>query len=182
MTSTVVCNLFAGPGAGKSTIAAGVFYELKKQNMNVEYVSEFAKDLTWEERRESLKDQLYIFGKQYHRIHRLLGKVDAIVTDSPILFSILYQPEPFFPSYFSLVKEVHDSVPSLNVLIKRVKPYLPAGRSQTEDEAKLLDDKIKALLKKLKIPYEEMRGDESGMKAIAFSVYALIHFRKNALN
>lgn len=41
---TLVVNLFAQPGAGKSTGAAYLFYNLKCLGVNCEYVSEFAKD------------------------------------------------------------------------------------------------------------------------------------------
>ena len=30
MKNTLLINIYGGPGAGKSTAAAGVFYELKK--------------------------------------------------------------------------------------------------------------------------------------------------------
>lgn len=66
-----VVNLFAGPGAGKSTLATGVFHELKLQGINCEYVSEIAKDLTWEKRHNSLNFQLYVFAKQHRDIERL---------------------------------------------------------------------------------------------------------------
>lgn len=40
-------NLFAGPGTGKSTTAAGVFFEMKRSGMSVEYVTEYAKSLVF---------------------------------------------------------------------------------------------------------------------------------------
>ena len=38
-----VINLFAGPGAGKSTTAAGLFHLMKIAGMNVELVTEFSR-------------------------------------------------------------------------------------------------------------------------------------------
>ena len=35
------------PGVGKSTVAAGVFSELKRRQISCEYVSEYAKEITW---------------------------------------------------------------------------------------------------------------------------------------
>ena len=43
-------NLFGGPGIGKSTTAAGVFNLLKLHGIETELITEFAKDLVWEER------------------------------------------------------------------------------------------------------------------------------------
>lgn len=44
MKNTIIVNLFAGPGAGKSTGAAYIFSKLKLAGIDCEYVSEFAKD------------------------------------------------------------------------------------------------------------------------------------------
>ena len=90
MSQTLVINFYGGPGIGKSTMAAALFYELKKLGENVELVQEFAKDLTWEERHNTLANQPYILGKQYHRMMRLVGKVDYIINDSPLPISIYY--------------------------------------------------------------------------------------------
>ncbi len=46
---TLVINMFAGPGAGKSTLAAGTFFRLKCLGVNAEIAPEYAKDLVWEE-------------------------------------------------------------------------------------------------------------------------------------
>jgi len=45
----IVVNFFAPPGHGKSTFAALVFSKLKMLGVNCELVSEFAKDMVWEE-------------------------------------------------------------------------------------------------------------------------------------
>ena len=43
MKSTLLVNLYAGPGAGKSTGAAYIFAKLKMAGVDCEYVSEYAK-------------------------------------------------------------------------------------------------------------------------------------------
>ena len=68
MNKTLVINLFGGPGCGKSTTMARLFADLKTMGYNVEMVSEFAKDLVYEMRQETMKDELYIFAKQHHRL------------------------------------------------------------------------------------------------------------------
>ena len=45
----IVVNFYAPPGYGKSTFAALVFSKLKMLGVNCELVSEFAKDMVWEE-------------------------------------------------------------------------------------------------------------------------------------
>ena len=46
----IVINLWGAPSSGKSTGASYLFSELKLKGYNVELVTEFAKDLTWEEK------------------------------------------------------------------------------------------------------------------------------------
>ena len=46
---TKIINIFGNPGSGKSTIAAYLFTALKSRNIEVELVTETAKDLVWDE-------------------------------------------------------------------------------------------------------------------------------------
>ena len=68
--SALVVNLFGGPGCGKSTVAALLFGKLKQHGVNCEMALEYAKDKVWEESFKTLEDQIYIFGKQLHKIWR----------------------------------------------------------------------------------------------------------------
>ena len=58
-----VINLFGGPGSGKSTTAASVFSKLKIMGYNVELVTEFAKDMVWEQHDSIFDNQLLIFAE-----------------------------------------------------------------------------------------------------------------------
>ena len=80
----LIVNLFAGPGAGKSTIAAYVFARLKMAGVNCELAPEFAKDKVWEHNQTALDNQIYVFAKQYYRITRCADQVDVVITDSPV--------------------------------------------------------------------------------------------------
>jgi hypothetical protein len=108
----IVVNLFGGPGCGKSTGAAYVFSRLKEAGVNVELVTEFAKDLTWD-KSDALNDQLYMFANQFHRLYRCKRSgVDIVVTDSPLLLSNLYRDKqsPFFAKPFTdYVKYCHEA-------------------------------------------------------------------------
>lgn len=160
-----VINLFGGPGAGKSTTAAGVFWLLKNRGLRVELVTEYAKALAWAKRGEELTDQFYIYAKQHHRQHVLKGQVDFCVTDSPLLLPLLYnQTEP--PSFSKYVVDNWDRYNNTNFFINRVKPYLAIGRWQTEEEAQGLDYQTRSLLARLDIPYIDVNGDESSAPTI----------------
>lgn len=142
---TLVVNLFGGPGTGKSTTMSGLFAELKWRGINCEQSHEFAKEKVWEDSTAVLEDQIYVFGKQAHNLHRLESKVDVIITDSPLLLSLVYG-EHESNEFKALVKEVHDRYDNLNIFLRRLKSYNPAGRLQTEMKARELDEKIEKML------------------------------------
>ena len=123
--------------------------ELKKRGIVTEYVPEYAKELVWEGRRDrldgSFKNQCHIFSKQHHRLQRLIGKVDVIVTDAPLLLSAVYAKERKNDmSDFAL--EMHNQYNNFNLFINRGKHYEQAGRVHTLEQSKEIDREIKAFL------------------------------------
>lgn len=148
----IVINLFAGPGSGKSTTCAGVFSKLKLAGVNCEMALEYAKDKVWENSLDVLDDQIYVFGKQLHRLNRLKGKVDVIITDSPILLSIIYNKEA--SNYLDdLVIEQFHKFNNLNYYVVRDESFNPKGRVQNHEESMEKDDQIKTLLNDHNISY-----------------------------
>jgi hypothetical protein len=148
----IVINLFAGPGSGKSTTCAGVFSKLKLSGVNCEMALEYAKDKVWENSLDVLDDQIYVFGKQLHRLNRLKGKVDVIITDSPILLSIIYNKEA--SNYLDdLVIEQFHKFNNLNYYVVRDESFNPKGRVQNHEESMEKDDEIKTLLNEHNISY-----------------------------
>ena len=102
-----------------------------------------------------LKNQIYIFGKQHSRIHRLKGKVDVVITDSPLINSIVYDVTD--NQYLkALVLHEFDKLNTLNYFLKRGTLYNPNGRMQTMEDALRVDEKYKELLDDNKIPYHEI--------------------------
>lgn len=45
---TIFINFLGEPSAGKSTIAAGLYFLMKKRRYSVEIVTEYAKDLIYD--------------------------------------------------------------------------------------------------------------------------------------
>lgn len=159
-------------GAGKSTIAAGLFYNLKIQKYEVELVTEYAKSLVWEERSNILKDdQLYIFAKQHRKIFRLLNKVDYVICDSPLILNMIYFDENNkFYSY-----DVKDCFLNIFNLYENINIFLDRnlelvfnenGRYQTFNEAKIIDNKILKLLNENNILYNKIQINENTLTEI----------------
>lgn len=158
---TTVVNLFGGPGCGKSTVATGLFSQMKQKRISSEYVSEYAKEITWEGTQALLENQIHVFAEQFRRQYRLLGKVNYIVTDSPLLLSAVYFDRlakqllkenrcPFTPDFIAQTRSYFISAfnqfDNHNYILDRTKPYDTAGRNQSLEEAKLLDAEITAML------------------------------------
>ena len=167
MKNTIIINLFGGPGTGKSTGAAYIFSQLKLAGIDCEYVSEFAKDKVWEDNSEVFKNQFYVTGKQAFKISRCFGKVDVIITDSPILLGALYAPITS-PKLKEAIMEEFDKYgdSNVNIFLKRIKPYNANGRFQTEDEAKDVDVSIKKFLDDRRYEYDVYDGTKDGYEEI----------------
>ena len=156
----LLINISGAPGAGKSTLSAYVFAKLKMMGINCELVTEFAKDKVWEKNNEALSNQIYIFAKQYYRITRCVGKVDVIITDSPLFLSPFYNKDPDIDEPLKeLVAKIVAKYDNLNYFLRRVKKYNPIGRLQTEAESNEYGIRIKDMLKSFGIKFKEIDGD-----------------------
>ena len=163
MKNTLVVNLFAGAGAGKSTFSASLFAELKKRNIDCEIATEYAKDCVWEDRTEVFNHQLYITGKQYYRIARVIGKVDVIITDSPLLLGTVYDVD-HNKNFRKYLLDIHNSWNNFNIFLMRGEDYNSNGRNQTKEEAITYDKDIIKLLEYNNIKYVMcMREDVNDM-------------------
>jgi len=149
---TLVINLFGGPGVGKSTKAAKIYSTLKEKGYNCELAAEYAKDLVWQESMHVLKNQIYLLGKQHHRVWRLLGKVDVVITDSPIMLCMVYGHDS--EHFRNLIKEEHDKMDTLNIVLTRKYQYVQEGRNQNEEESIEIDNNIIKMLKDYDVKYE----------------------------
>ena len=155
---THVINLYGGPCCGKSTVAAGLFYELKCKGIECEMTGEYAKDKTWDENPKILNHQPFIFGQQLHRIWRLNNKVQFIICDSPILLSIIYSKENS-DLFERFIVEQYNKYNNINFILDRTVKYDVVGRNETEEEAIKLDNNLVHIMDKYNINYTLVTGD-----------------------
>ena len=158
----VVINLFAGPGAGKSTVMGGVFYELKRRGYSCEMTPEYAKDKVYGENWRDMENQIYLGAKQYHKLFRLRGKVDFAISDSPLPLSIYYDKTKNM-NFRALIMDCFKEFDNLNFFIERDLsiPYETGGRLQTLEESIEIDKEIKSILVASSIPYISVNSKDA---------------------
>lgn len=156
--SAVIINLFGGPCTGKSTVAAGVFFELKKKRIQCELVPEVAKALTWENRQQALRNQMYIAGEQSQHIERCTNEVEVIVMDTSLLLGAIYMP-PHYPHSFSdALLDLYNLMNNVNYNLERSFPYDPVGRNQTPEEAAAIDPLVTTWLVDHHVQFQNLCG------------------------
>lgn len=166
---TRVVNFIGGPGAGKSTTAAGLYYELKKRRISCEYVAEYAKDVTWEGTHALLENQLHIFSEQYRRQWRLRDKVDYIITDSPLLLSCVYHPyTDYAPEYVEQAKAFFlatwQQFDNTTFLVEHGwRRYERKGRTQTQAEAQRIHADVLRMLAQYAVPFVSIPPEDVGV-------------------
>jgi len=161
-----VINLFGSPGSGKTTASWYLAAKMKMSGVSVELTGEFAKSLTHSNRKDCLKSQMLILGKQINKIERLLNKYQYIIVDSPILLAAIYSPIDYPQNFVPFLLDFNKRFLNINFFINRVKPYNPIGRNQTELESNLLSKQIKDFLNIVGEKYEEIDGNEKGYETI----------------
>ena len=138
---------------------------MKHHNVNAELITEYAKDLVWEGRLHLNRNDIEIFTEQLKRQFRLHGKVDVMITDSPILLSSVYV-QPFDELFHATVMREFKKYNNLNFFIERVKPYMKIGRMETKNGAKAIDDRIVEFLDREQLIYEKRLGDNETINYI----------------
>lgn len=171
---TLIVNLLGAPCAGKSTTRAGVFHRLKRSGVNVEEATGEAKDMTYEERHLTLRCQPYIFAKQLRNLERMIGKIDVIVTDGPIILSLFYtkkyRSDYYGPTFDAFVLAQHRRLGGMNYFINRTGPYSPIGRNQTEAEADQIAEDLKTMLNENEIAFQDVDDGPDLHERIALDV------------
>ena len=141
--NTVVINLIAGPCAGKSTVAAQLFSELKKTGMSVELLQEPIKQHIYEDHRGILTHQIALFGEQLYKLDSLVGKVDCIVQDGSLLLNTVYDKSNN-QLFKALVIQEYNRFKNLDFFVNRGEiEFQSYGRIHTYEQSIELDKKIR---------------------------------------
>lgn len=162
----IVISFVGAPGAGKSTAALGLSYELKKKARNVEYVQEFAKDLTYNSLLEKyIPNQSYIIAEQYKRIYDLVDLVDYIVTDAGIEISALHASKES-KVVEDLAWYLRNKTEQITIFMERnpdVK-YDSNGRIETEKESQEFGEKLENYLSANNVIYHKVVGTDNAIR------------------
>jgi deoxyadenosine/deoxycytidine kinase len=167
---TKIINLFGGPGIGKSSIAAGLTYKLKKRHITCDNPYEFPKLLAWDENHSAIKDQLFVLANQHRGIVKSYGKVDFIILDSPILLSLTYKkyynenggdeyPASLYNETFdNMLMEIHKKYENINIVLERGRGnHNNIERYQNLEQSKDLDKVIENTLIENNLPYHKLK-------------------------
>lgn len=117
---------------------------------------------------KTMKDQVYVLGKQYHRIKNALDVNDILVVDSPILLSYIYF------KLNDLDKEINDKIfkdftfeldrslqcKNVNILLTRdISSYQEKGRIHSSDESKFIQNSILDMLNENNVSYFKIKNE-----------------------
>lgn len=161
--NTIVINAFAGQGAGKTTSCLEVAEKLKKQGFVTEYVQEYAKELVYDNNLIMLdghyEHQFAILNEQMKRINRLYGKVDFIVTDSPILLNNTYLNEDknteVYSAYSDSVNKLYGLYNNFNYFVERdTSVFEKEGRIHNFEQSIAIDNELKNMLHNNQIDFD----------------------------
>ena len=146
-----------GPGVGKSTVAAQLFAKMKENGYSVELITEYAKELVYENRIKTMNDQVYLLGKQYHRIKNALESNEYLVIDSPLILSYVYFKynklyniinENIFREFvFELDRSFNTQTFNVFLIKNKELTYDNSGRIHSEKESDKICDEIHSMLK-----------------------------------
>ena len=165
-------GICGAPGAGKSSAAAGVFYNCKRTGRIVELVQEFVREeINKGFELHSVADQFRIFMKQREREDIVPESIDVLVTDSPIFLSLYYAldyarqtGESSDDNILFLLEQVFKERDRYDyvIMLKRTKPYINDGtRKQTSDESDKIYNELCSLFNLFNIGYIVVDGDKA---------------------
>ncbi len=155
-----VINIYAGPGAGKTTQGLDITAYMKKKGYSVELIPEYAKKLIYQGREHELRsNQIGVFSNQLEPYRYLDGKVDYVIAECPLLLSVVYnrignvEDNPYFDDF---VMHEHNRFDNINIYLRRETVYKTEGRYQDEKGAIEVDNMTVSFLEEQNVDYTEI--------------------------
>lgn len=121
-----------------------------------------------------------MFAKQHRRILRIRDEVDIVISDSPLIMSLMYYNEEMNlvdkGVYTELVFNAFNKYPNMNFFLNRDLnlTYQENGRNQTRRQALLLDERIKCFLEAYTVKYTDLHLSNAGDIAIATIAHRIV--------
>ena len=163
-----VVNLLGAPGMGKSAIASGLFYLMKKNHHSAALCREYAQYLVTAGREWQLREeQLYLFAKQHHELFIQRGNYRCAVTDSPLLLTAFYAAPDVTPqSFYQCVRDYNDKFENIYFFITRdiVAPesvFDNSGRVHNRTESLEKEKQQRAFLDQWGVQYTDINVTSS---------------------
>nr|ACY24685.1 hypothetical protein [uncultured organism] len=170
---TKVINVIGGPGCDKSLISSAIILYLHLHNKTVENIPDFAKSLVWQQNFEVLKNQYFIAQRQFEMLNLLDGQVQFLITECS-LPQVLYYNENYAANICDVSKtraqilEWYGQHDNINIFVERGdKKYVHTGRFQNEEQARAVDQGLRALLGREGLDYTALPPDVEAINAFA---------------
>lgn len=130
-----------------------------------------------------MRNQVYMLGKQYHRIKNALDVNDILIVDSPILLSYIYF------KLNGLDKEINDKIfkdftfeldrslqcKNVNILLSRdISSYQDVGRIHSRDESEIIQKSILDMLDNNNVSYFKIKNEFKQLNNVVESILNVI--------
>lgn len=176
----LLINFVGAPSSGKSIMSALTFVKLKSDHNSSEFVQEYAKQLVWANEIDDLKNQWYVTINQYKMIKAVYGKVDYVVTDSPLLLGLYYNRHENenvcnIEKTEKMILSKMEEFNNVYIFLKRNKnnPYEKVGRIHDENQSIEIEKNLKGLLDEFNLKYLEIESDVNRIDKIMEYVYSI---------
>ena len=168
---TVVVNLFGGPGIGKTTTANRLVGQLKMNDIDAVYISEYIKELIYKANSDrvssadkevasklldgSLYSQSCVFARQKELLDIHVDQVPVIVTDSPLPLNVIYLKDNSEAYNKDVLRCFNDEYLNINIVLQRDPNALfqSEGRIHDKKESVVKDMEIVNFLRNNRINF-----------------------------
>ena len=147
--NTIIINLYAGAGAGKSTLAALLYGNMKTKEIfsGVEMVQEFVKPYILSGQEQILLDQHFVTDGQISLMKPYIGNVPLLVTDSPLELGGVYADSFVQGEIREKIENFLSGTYDINIFVERVgSSYEQFGRVGSLQDSIEKDKEIKGML------------------------------------